>query len=51
MYVNPDLCYLLIPHPFVKSFVKVPAIGDLLLYKNPQSEKNDVGSFARALSK
>ena len=51
IYINPDLCYLLIPRPFVKSFVNVPAIGDLLLYKNPRSEKNNVFVFARALSK
>ena len=39
MYINPGLCYLFIPRHFVKSFIKVPVIEDLLIYKNPRSKK------------
>ena len=37
-YINPDLCHSLIPRLFVKPFVKVPDLGDLLS-KNQRSEK------------
>ena len=34
-----DLCHSLIQRPFVKFFVKAPALGNLQLHKNLRSEK------------